>query len=97
MTSACQVSNPTAEEVTFDVVLAGPGLLGEPAVTLGPGQSCSYEAVFSPLVPGSAQGCVCLLAPSLQTCGARPARAAGILNGVVDAKGMQSIWASVLA
>ncbi len=51
------MSNPTAEEVTFDVVLAGPGLLGEPAVTLGPGQSCSYEAVFSPLVPGAAQGC----------------------------------------
>ena len=56
---AWQVSNPTAEEVTFDVVLAGPGLLGEPAVTLGAGESCSYEAVFSPLVPGAAQGCVC--------------------------------------
>ncbi len=40
------------------MVLAGPGLLGEPAVTLGPGESCSYEAVFSPLVPGAAQGCV---------------------------------------
>ena len=52
------MSNPTAAEVTFDVVLAGPGLLGEPAVTLGPGESCSYEAVFSPLVPGAAQGCV---------------------------------------
>ena len=51
-----QVSNPTTKEVTFDAVLDGPGLLGEPAVTLGPGESRSYEAIYSPLVPGKARG-----------------------------------------
>jgi len=43
------ISNPLDVDVIFDVYIAGDGLLGDVAVALGPGESSTYELVFSPL------------------------------------------------
>ncbi|EKX37711.1 hypothetical protein GUITHDRAFT_116187 [Guillardia theta CCMP2712] len=50
------IVNPTPEEVTFDVLLNGEGLLGQPSVTLAPSGTTTYELIYSPLIAGGRQG-----------------------------------------
>ena len=40
------------EDITFAVELSGEGLIGFETIRVAAGQSATYEAVYSPLVPG---------------------------------------------
>ncbi len=47
-----EVGNPMEEDITFAVELSGEGLIGFETIRVAAGQSATYEAVYSPLVPG---------------------------------------------
>ena len=52
------VTNPLDEILEFEVELRSPGLFGDPLLTLGPQETGVYQFVFSPLVPGDAEGSI---------------------------------------
>mmetsp|Transcript_18627 Transcript_18627/g.36432 ORF Transcript_18627/g.36432 Transcript_18627/m.36432 type:complete len:3020 (+) Transcript_18627:106-9165(+) len=52
------VTNPLNEELSFEIILQGDGLLGEPLMKLAPQETAMYEFVFSPLVAGAQKGSV---------------------------------------
>eukprot|EP00940_MAST-03C_sp_MAST-3C-sp2_P001239 g1239.t1 len=52
------LSNPLKDDVTFDVYLAGEGLMGETSFSLAAGTEKSYEVVFAPIRPGASIGSV---------------------------------------
>lgn len=41
-----ELSNPLSENITFEVVLNGEGLAGEPWFSVLPGTSSKYELIF---------------------------------------------------
>jgi hypothetical protein len=50
------ITNPLDETVTFDVLLEGEGLIGEPSITIEPGSEVKYELIYSPLVADHSEG-----------------------------------------
>ena len=50
------ITNPTADVLTFDVVIEGSGLRGDHQVMLTPGQKKMYQLVYAPAVVGTSQG-----------------------------------------
>ena len=63
---AIDVGNPMEQAVTFAVELDGDGLLGDDALSVAAGQTATYEAVYSPLVPTSGtQGAISFVHPEL--------------------------------
>ena len=50
------IRNPLDETVTFDVILDGQGLIGAPSITIDPGESASYELIYSPLLADQSDG-----------------------------------------
>jgi hypothetical protein len=50
------IINPLDSEVTFDVLINGPGLFGEPNITLAPHETAIFELIYSPLIEGSSKG-----------------------------------------
>ena len=63
---AIEVGNPMEQAVTFTVELDGDGLLGDDALSVPAGQTATYEAVYSPLVPTSGtQGAISFVHPEL--------------------------------
>jgi len=50
------IHNPLNQEITFDVLMEGEGLLGAPQITLRPKETTDYELIYSPLLTGEALG-----------------------------------------
>jgi hypothetical protein len=52
------LENPTTETLSFNVLIDGPGLLGDKVFTLPPGEDrgTKYELIYSPLYPGNFKG-----------------------------------------
>ena len=52
------LENPTTEMLSFNVLIDGPGLLGDRVFTLPPGEGkgAKYELIYSPLHPGNFKG-----------------------------------------
>ncbi|XP_033113331.1 cilia- and flagella-associated protein 47-like isoform X2 [Anneissia japonica] len=50
------IINPTAQDLTFDVLIEGEGLRGDAEIYLTAGQKKLYQLVFSPAVIGKTQG-----------------------------------------
>lgn len=55
------LGNPLPDAVEFEVVLEGEGLLGDASFLLGPGETATYELIYSPLTPGQGVGSVTFL------------------------------------
>ncbi|RXM29158.1 Cilia- and flagella-associated protein 47 [Acipenser ruthenus] len=52
------ITNPTNESLHLDVLLIGPGLIGERSLVLRPKEKHSYLTKFSPTITGRKTGCV---------------------------------------
>ncbi|GIQ82876.1 hypothetical protein KIPB_004097 [Kipferlia bialata] len=63
--SSVDVSNPLNQAVEIEVILEGIDVLGDRMLLLGPGESFSYEVIFSPLAPGVSDGRLVFTSPQL--------------------------------
>ncbi|EWS70940.1 flagellar associated protein, putative (macronuclear) [Tetrahymena thermophila SB210] len=52
------ISNPLDQQISFDVIINGDGLIGENIFYLGPKETKSYELIYSPLYIGKAKGSI---------------------------------------
>jgi hypothetical protein len=59
-----ELTNPLDEPAEFDADVRGKGLVGDPVLTLGPGETRDYDLLFSPLVPGRSKGSLTLSHPT---------------------------------
>jgi len=56
-----QLTNPLNEPATFEVLIEGEGLIGDPVLYLNAQETVTYEVLFSPLRVFHGQGAVAFI------------------------------------
>ena len=58
MTIFNSVRNPSEHEVEFEVTYEGDGLFGEPSLSVGAGDTVTYNLIYYPLTTGNYEGSI---------------------------------------